>query len=117
MTGDPVASRRRMVSWTADSYSALSSGCEIRPAWKPWTPSINAAGLGMLPMGSVGSITMRLWPRTRPLVKDQMALPLPVRDHAAAARHHPTCDPDLGDLALGTRASSRIARDRPAVSL
>src|ERR1700687_5040902 len=28
------------------------------PARKPWTPSINAAGLGMLPMGSVGSITI-----------------------------------------------------------
>src|SRR5205814_3989510 len=58
MTGEPVASRRRMVSWTADSYSAFSSGCETRPAWKPWTPTINAAGLGMLPMGSVGSITI-----------------------------------------------------------
>src|SRR6266850_26872 len=58
MTGDPVASRRRIVSWTAASYSALSSGCEMRPARKPWTPSIKAAGLGMLPMGSVGSITI-----------------------------------------------------------
>jgi len=38
---------------------------------------------------------------TRPLVKDQMALPLPVRDHAAAARHHPTCDPDLVILLSG----------------
>src|SRR5438309_8875428 len=28
----------------------------MRPARKPWTPSIKAAGLGMLPMGSVGSI-------------------------------------------------------------
>src|SRR5882724_532395 len=30
----------------------------MRPARKPPTPSINAPGLGMLPMGSVGSITI-----------------------------------------------------------
>jgi hypothetical protein len=28
----------------------------MRPASKPWIPEINEAGLGMLPMGSVGSI-------------------------------------------------------------
>src|SRR2546422_3148421 len=30
----------------------------MRPARKSWTPAINAAGLGMLPIGSVGSITI-----------------------------------------------------------
>src|SRR2546427_6405281 len=58
MTGDPVASRRRIVSRTTESYSAVNSPCEMRPARRSWTPSINAAGLGMLPMGSVGSITI-----------------------------------------------------------
>src|SRR5438552_13045598 len=38
------------------------------PARRAWTPPINAAGLGMLPMDSVGSITVVRgpgWPRAQ----------------------------------------------------
>src|SRR2546421_2300748 len=41
----------------ADLWSACSSRCEMRPPSKSRSPAIKAGGLGMLPMGSVGSIT------------------------------------------------------------
>src|SRR5687768_7925303 len=53
MMGDPVASKRSIVSLIAASYCASSFGSAILP-WD--TASISAGGLGMLPIGSVGRV-------------------------------------------------------------
>src|SRR2546426_9097436 len=94
MTGDPVASKRRIVSWTAESWSALSSTCEMRPARKSWTPAIKAAGLGMLPTGSVGSIRIVATDvaGTGSVQETSHATPCPGPCEAfrPAAGHHPT---------------------------
>src|SRR5688500_9236145 len=53
ITGDPVASKRSMVSLTAASYWGSSFGSAISPAA---TAEINSGGRGILPIGSVGII-------------------------------------------------------------
>jgi hypothetical protein len=53
MTGDPVASKRSIVSRIASSKSGAKAGLEL-PFFL--IASINASGRGMLPIGSVGII-------------------------------------------------------------
>src|SRR5712671_6737435 len=84
----------------------------MRPARKPWTPSINAAGLGMLPMGSVGSITLARVEVVATASETSHATPRPGAD-----RQRPrTFDSNRGDLALGT-GRCQGSRDRPTTTL
>ena len=78
MTGEPVASNRSMVSLTAASKGASSTGFVGSPA--AVTAAIRSGGRGMLPIGSVGIISVsafmavvipvtyqlgqQLWPKT-----------------------------------------------------
>src|SRR4051794_29528630 len=50
ITGEPVASKRSIVSRSAASYCSSSSACDAPRA----TASISSGGRGMLPIGSVG---------------------------------------------------------------
>src|SRR5206468_3249846 len=54
MIGDPVASKRLIVSRIARSYSALMSCWDIAPAATFPIASTSSGGRGMLPIGSVG---------------------------------------------------------------
>src|SRR6266571_9242668 len=84
----------------------------MRPARKPWTPSINAAGLGMLPMGSVGSITMARGEVVATASEPSNSTPRPGAD-----RQRPRdFDSNRGDLALGT-GRRQGSRDRPTTTL
>jgi hypothetical protein len=53
MIGDSVASKRSTVSFTAASYIAFNAGLSLR---ERAIASMSGSGLGMLPIGSVGSI-------------------------------------------------------------
>src|SRR5229473_2144452 len=55
ITGEPVASKRWIVSRSAASERSSSSACDTRPSAKPATASMSSGGRGMLPMGSVGT--------------------------------------------------------------
>src|SRR5215471_5338737 len=56
MTGEPVSSKRRIVSRTAASKRASRASAPMRPSERAVIPSISSLGRGMLPMGSVGSV-------------------------------------------------------------
>src|ERR1700693_5306764 len=59
MTGEPVSSKRRIVSRTAASKRASIRSAGSLPAAKAFIPSTRSGGRGILPMGSVGSVMER----------------------------------------------------------
>ena len=56
MTGDPVSSKRRMVSRMASSCAAASALSLISPRAWPAIAASSAGERGMLPIGSVGIV-------------------------------------------------------------
>src|SRR5262245_9470080 len=63
MTGEPVSSKRRIVSETAASNSAWRASAPTLPSARAVIPSIRSLGRGMLPMGSVGSAMSEIYMR------------------------------------------------------
>src|SRR5438874_10888720 len=101
----------------ADLWSACSSRCEMRPPSKSRSPAIKAGGLGMLPMGSVGSITSGVYsevfvPETDLQVEDAIT-PGSRRVFGARTCHEPRAElrtgrgqPSVGDDFAGAGALS-----------
>jgi hypothetical protein len=97
MMGEPVSSKREMVSQRADSSAVLSCSTEILPAvWAPNAAS-KSAGRGMLPISSVG-IGMTVFRGSLICVRNAAARKAKLRSHCVSEWVNLTCDGEMAAI-------------------